>query len=390
MHKPYLLLRNNKQQGPFTLEELEQQALKPDDLVWIEGQSAGWRFPSEIDALQPYITVAGGDLHTNTSLAKATRQATKPKTNKSVYVSLPSGPKPAMAVTEAQSDAATLEEKAEALRNKVQAYAAAQKQAGETGEAEIKYSRSLNDIKAEYSSWLHEQKQQKKTVSGKRQLTVLCLSLAGIAAVFFVFQINWPAGKAVMQEPIRLSAAPTTDRYSAENEPVLPAHRSPIETMNPATKAGKPGGPNTSSGKAPSRIAIKKAINSSVKKSPAAIPDEERLSRPASTGQEDNQAVSLPDLVRITGRHKTNQQDGVQAFPITVTNNSNEILRVVAVDVFYQTGKGKPAGKKTLYFSNLGPGKSMTLTAPQNTAAAEVNYRLGLLSSSEGIYYAKN
>lgn len=50
----YLLLRNNKETGPFSLEELLKMGLKPYDLVWIPGKSAAWRYPSEIDELKAY------------------------------------------------------------------------------------------------------------------------------------------------------------------------------------------------------------------------------------------------------------------------------------------------------------------------------------------------
>ncbi len=50
----YLLLRNNKETGPFSLEELLKTGLKPYDLVWIPGKSAAWRYPSEIDELKAY------------------------------------------------------------------------------------------------------------------------------------------------------------------------------------------------------------------------------------------------------------------------------------------------------------------------------------------------
>lgn len=50
----YLLLRNNKQSGPYSLEDLVAMGLKPYDLVWVEGKSAAWRYPSEVDGLKNY------------------------------------------------------------------------------------------------------------------------------------------------------------------------------------------------------------------------------------------------------------------------------------------------------------------------------------------------
>ena len=53
----YLLLRNNKKSGPYSLEGLIQLGLKPYDLVWVEGRSAAWRYPSEVDDLKFYAPV---------------------------------------------------------------------------------------------------------------------------------------------------------------------------------------------------------------------------------------------------------------------------------------------------------------------------------------------
>lgn len=53
----YLLLRDNKESGPYSLEQLLACGLKAYDLVWINGRSAAWRYPSEIEELQAYAPV---------------------------------------------------------------------------------------------------------------------------------------------------------------------------------------------------------------------------------------------------------------------------------------------------------------------------------------------
>jgi hypothetical protein len=50
----YLLLRNNKESGPHSLEELKNMGLKAYDLIWLEGKSAAWRYPSELDELKDF------------------------------------------------------------------------------------------------------------------------------------------------------------------------------------------------------------------------------------------------------------------------------------------------------------------------------------------------
>lgn len=50
----YLLLRNNKQSGPYSLEDLKSMGLKAYDLVWLEGKSAAWRYPCELEELSAF------------------------------------------------------------------------------------------------------------------------------------------------------------------------------------------------------------------------------------------------------------------------------------------------------------------------------------------------
>jgi len=54
MERVYLLLRNNQQTGPFTIDELLQQQLKPSDMIWVEGKSAAWTYLSELELI-PFI-----------------------------------------------------------------------------------------------------------------------------------------------------------------------------------------------------------------------------------------------------------------------------------------------------------------------------------------------
>ena len=53
----YLLLRDNKQTGPYTAQQLAEKGLKPYDLVWHEGRSAAWRYPSELQELKAFAPV---------------------------------------------------------------------------------------------------------------------------------------------------------------------------------------------------------------------------------------------------------------------------------------------------------------------------------------------
>jgi hypothetical protein len=53
----YRLLRDNKETGPYSEEEMIAKGFKPYDLLWAEGKSAGWQYPSEMSAFKKYAPI---------------------------------------------------------------------------------------------------------------------------------------------------------------------------------------------------------------------------------------------------------------------------------------------------------------------------------------------
>jgi hypothetical protein len=51
----YLLLRNNQQTGPHSLEDLQTRGLRSTDLIWIQGKSDGWTYAPEVEELAGFI-----------------------------------------------------------------------------------------------------------------------------------------------------------------------------------------------------------------------------------------------------------------------------------------------------------------------------------------------
>ncbi len=58
MKRVYVLLRDNRQSGPFTIAELFAQQLNSTDLLWLEGKSIAWTLLSEIELNVPAISEA--------------------------------------------------------------------------------------------------------------------------------------------------------------------------------------------------------------------------------------------------------------------------------------------------------------------------------------------
>jgi len=95
----YLLLRNNKESGPFTIDEIREMPLKAYDLLWIVGKSAAWRYPGEIPEIKPFAPPVPEQKEDNYRRIKSessnaiSKEITPQKVMsslKSVYVNLPS------------------------------------------------------------------------------------------------------------------------------------------------------------------------------------------------------------------------------------------------------------------------------------------------------------
>jgi hypothetical protein len=54
--KKYLLLRDNRESGPHTFEQMGSFGLHPLDLIWIENESTSWKYPEEIEELKDLVT----------------------------------------------------------------------------------------------------------------------------------------------------------------------------------------------------------------------------------------------------------------------------------------------------------------------------------------------
>ena len=156
----YRILRNNKEQGPYSLDELVQLSLRPYDLIWIEGKSACWRYPSEIEELKPYVS---GTVESNPI------SHTPPRPVQPIVVQEVKQVAQSVAPVEEQEEeltAAMLEQKANALYQRVQAYNAKREQ--EEKDIQTKYARSLEDLKQDYADWLHGKKHKRREVSSAK------------------------------------------------------------------------------------------------------------------------------------------------------------------------------------------------------------------------------
>jgi DNA-binding NarL/FixJ family response regulator len=70
----YLLLRDQVESGPFSIDELKTAGLKSTDLIWIVGQSSDWKYADEIKKLRDFVNYASAVHHNNSDALYDTLQ----------------------------------------------------------------------------------------------------------------------------------------------------------------------------------------------------------------------------------------------------------------------------------------------------------------------------
>ncbi len=432
MDKVYLLLRNNQQTGPYSLGELLQQGLKPTDLIWVEGESCGWSFPSEIDVLKPAqqdsaaenkapensasfmsTPVPASASHTTTHSAPTTRH---------IYVSLP--PKQVQQPIEQKaSPEQSLEQKAEELFRRAQTYAAEHKKEKEEQVVEEEQTtrflpRTLQEL--EQDRLARQQKQNRKRkgqIFQKRAIAILIIML--FIGAGYVLAKGWTNIKKVV-----VAALPST--YNLKDEGVQTAKRifidhqqkkEAIEYTTADTMLTAPSAEEKEVSKAPNRkskdttqqrvVIIAVPVMNDIAKEQEIIPPQV----PDATSEQiaqTNEAYSLttPVLMDNTADVKqkkakrkkntetpaatmdlsaktdititsfTNAATGEQGLHVTLHNHNSEIIKNATVELRYFDNQNGLVGKKVLTFSNISPGGSATVNASNNPAADHTNYRL--------------
>jgi hypothetical protein len=247
----YLLLRNNKESGPFVLNELRQFGLKPYDLVWVNGKSAAWRYPGEIEELkefapmveeQPYdrffkkpsetkkeeVVEVKQQQETVVPQPAAISSSYVPK--KSVFVTLPGQksfiPRPQTPEPETKKyEPIPLEQTISITENPVA--------------AEIKYSQPLDEIKEMYVKTLQERKQKiANKVFVMRNLKKIAAAVAIVAVIALIgysLKENLPttpkslARATTTEQPAVTAALPETIATEATSTEQLIEEKSPIE-----------------------------------------------------------------------------------------------------------------------------------------------------------------
>ena len=440
----YLLLRSNKQSGPYSLQQLVSLGLKPYDLVWLEGKSAAWRYPSEVEGLkdhapateeQPYdrfykkpeekpqenkINKPAQPQQETYSLPKEEIYVLPVEnktvtTSKKVFVAMPenhvpkkqSQPVYAKAPAFVEEKPAVIEEKKveskplytehETLPKEpvlpkqkeiINAYPVSLKEEPTLNE---KYSESLDDIKKRYTeTYLSRKKKSKWTSTHTSVLQVFGGAIVFCLIVVLVYKNfageDKPQSRTTMIQPDKRSintVAPSNTSNLAP--PFIPEAKTSSANKKQAKKEDKNIPAEslvTNSGQQKIDEAIRENEIAAVEKKAVMLPKTAE-EKPLETKPK-TRPVNINKLVNVrANNYKQRAFGGVMNLELTVNNDSKFELDKVIVELQYLKPSEQPIKTETIVFSSIEANGSKTLKIPDYLRGIKVSYRVMDIESSQ-------
>jgi len=420
--------------------------LKSFDLIWVEGKSYGWSYPSEIETLKPFVTSVASNNQMQTVAAPVTNPDSfdtgKTVTGKKIFVRMPVANVSASVPSTSSADA--IEQKAEELRRRAQSYVP--QNPSQPEELKTNYTRNLDDVEENYTSWVLKKRTKNKGYTNKKYW-----ALGGIIAVALAgawMAIKMTASKPSVIAPslvVQTNAQEKTANSSTEPTefstaiPVYekkPVKRLSVNNISKKEKEKKAGTNNVTrkenatvtdpdvaqkqsadiaeentpiiteekketAEKPKEKRTLKTLFNTLFKKNKKQEPAQEEPQSASNNNNERNathrndEHVTSSNIIDLSGQviiklNKTSDDwmMGVQGLKLTLYNNSEATLKTAVVEVFYYSDENSLLEKKTINFSNIAPGKSQTMAAPDHRLADHVDYKI-ISASGIANAYAK-
>lgn len=420
--KKFLLLRSNKQSGPYSADELQQMGLKAYDLIWVDGKSAAWRYPGEVEELksfappveeQPYDRFYKKteenkaqeskvqEQHSSTSIitpqkSEETQPSKKDKEYKRIFVTLPNGngaaapkqpstPKPvAQQPTQVFGEALPKEngyqyqQPASELPkpNPVKTKPRVEREAA-TGE-DIYYPKSRS-------------RRWKPLVLAGVGIGMIAMIALGI---FIGINIDKKEGFSLIRKVDKV------DKPTANNQSTSNTNTAASQASQPLV--GEIDKPKDETATPPVPPVVKKkpvvAVDSNQQEMVMNIPPKsdsenivEKKEEPVKKPAPKPTVPNLEKLVAVSSNdYQVGPFGGISKLELTVKNTSDYDLNLVVVQVDYLKVNKEVFKTENIYFRDIGANSSATLEAPRSNRGNKVNYKVTLINSKDHLYHAGN
>jgi hypothetical protein len=438
----YLLLRSNKQSGPYTLDQIRTIGLKAYDLIWIEGRSAAWRYPGEVEEFKSFAPIVEEQPYdrfykrsspkTQASTTDTKIQSTEKETlsfasfeniipyggdtqKSTIYAVAPAPEKSSASSREPLHPTATVEgavltgmEIDEPIKEKKKisiSTPAPLVPNMDKVNLEEKFSRPLDEIKKQYVEQMLNRKGEPLKF---RQLAIIAAMVFGLILLF--------AGGIFVGLSINKRGINSSTKDLAKEEPGVVTqqaeyHPHPIPVSVPISEQ-----PLAKS--SPVNDDLSEFLNDSEKKQlkelerKKPIPVKERVLAPSiiqknkpaadsaspSSAVESRQSTHRTDalvareaiknniadyVILSTNKYNVGTFGGISQLQITVSNRSLYPLDLVVAELQYIQTNKKVYKTENLYFRNVGAGSTLIQDAPKSTRGVKVQYRITVINSKE-------
>lgn len=367
----YLLLRDNKQSGPYTAEQLSGMGLKAYDLVWLEGKSAAWRYPGEMEELKAFApaveeqpfdrfykkpeavrsqeTEIKKDNHSRFEPKIAERSAVVPQASGKVYINFPG--------TQKKREATPVSEIKSTLNESL-----------------------ANNITSEHITPVGTLTPVKK----KTNNLFYAMIAAAIVAIVFVsyLVINFNKQRQDIRQLnllVKQLEENNNQHHAAQtSNNILPDQIPPANVDENVTTAEaiekqeiKPVGTakrNLSKQESPTDPTI-----TFTESKPSTVNPAEKNEEPVTPARTSNE--NLFNLVSVKPNdYKVGVLGGISNLQLELTNNSLQSLHKVAIEIKYLGPEKRVIKTQTVYFENVAPGAQSTINIPKSSRGVSIDY----------------
>ncbi len=428
MQKIYVLLRNNQQTGPYHLEELIQFDLKPYDLIWIQGKSAGWYYPQEIQALHPYLPFVKKPVPAETNTVTPRAKTIESREPKKPFVSMPANFKieePLVPETIVKKEETVTYTPYEAPAPFV--YPVKEPDALEAAVYQVR------ETKAEMPP-ISQPKRKKQPVVSTTGIILACL-IVGVVGYFMAKPfmataddtspeqtISSPAQNEVQPDNSLPSGstqnssnplfkkqkqqkqatvvkeittiirqAPNDDEETYDNNPpVTNNEATPVNEEDKTVVEENKNEPVVTEAPTEKKKTIRDKIFDIFRKKPQESKKEE--SKPAEDEGERRSTRRETDRTQMVSVRFTIPNDwmaGIKGAKATLTNRGSETLSKVVIEVTYYNDDEQLVDKRTVSFGRIEGKSSQTITIPDHATATKLDYTVISVAGNASQPYAK-
>ena len=392
----YILLRNNNESRPLSIEDLQQMGLKPTDLIWVECQSVCWEHPHEIKELRSLMVNAGADNNVNpvtlpTIVNEPVIQGNSPRLDEEKPITEISVAKPVSDKQEPISNPT-------AFANTTDIY----KYAGISNLVAPVIEKKPDDITIN-SNYLSDelkeipvkktvekkaiqQRQLKTRISGQYKKAALYAALVGAGALLMLLiknnngnnlppTQNQPNPDNAITSAVLNDSADLDIANAIQDTSVIEAAPLAIieenNSIQPAKKISTPDKPDES-------LTVKNVENRAIEKSTPPV-DEIPVSKKDRT-------ENLSSQVSVKANdYGVGSFGGIKNLEMTLQNDSKYVLDMVTVELKYLNPEGITLKTENIHFKSVQPGTQEKVAVSKSKRGVKIAYAITKIESKETI-----